>query len=467
MNMTDFIPGEGYRLDIVGADDSVLVDSWTSQIKADVVNRAGAIQVDTVSGKIYGPMIGDIEDIDGTVLFDLTAKLFSTDVQGDVLDSTGSVFVDHITRSINGNITGNLIAQDNSVMVDSYNSVIRADSFHGEFYGELFGSITSDSIIYGTFNGDFNGTVYGEFYGNTVGNLTGETVGTHTGLVLGDVVGNLQGDLVDKSGTKTLTTYSAELDEYSWLGGISHPNDPAVLGPVLLLGKDRTDSELKANVSHYDGSRVIVLKPTGDVKAELYGNLIGNFAREDAVLMSSTDDSLDIMYLNKNIKINAGDTGSVTITASNYFKRIAVNAPNDPKEVIMTYKGTDDNKIALTPGSIVYEQLVEAYDGTDFKELGSISYVWDNKNHTHVTTDNFIPGALAINLSNGTNEPREDNPNIFIFTGAGVFSTPVIKLGSKTFSQRDSLMPEAGTMIFNSSNNTFQGFNGTSWVDLG
>jgi hypothetical protein len=465
MNMTDFIPGEGYRLDVVGADDSILVDSWTSQIKADVVNRAGAIQVDTVSGKIYGPMIGDIEDIDGTVIFDLAAKLLAADVKGDVLDSTGTVFVDHMTRSFNGNITGNLIAQDNSVIIDSYNSVVRADSFHGEFYGELFGSITSDSIIYGTFNGDFNGTVYGEFYGNTIGNLSGETVGTHTGLVLGDVVGNLQGNLVNRSGTAMLTTYTEDLDEYSWLGGIGHPNDPVVLGPVLLLGKNRTDAQLKANVVHYDGSRVVVLNTEGNVKANFYGNLDGSLCRENHQLVSSSDTSLNIMYIDKNISINSGNNGTVTITASNYFKNIAINN-NDPKEVIMTYKGTTDNKLALSPGDTVYQQLVEAYDGQGFKELGTTAFAWDDTGHAHSASDSSIPGVFTINLSDGTTPIMDDNPNAFIFRGNGVFSTPIVKLGSKTFSQRDSLTPEAGTMIFNSSNKKFQGWTGVEWVDL-
>jgi hypothetical protein len=32
--------------------------------------------------------------------------------------------------------------------------------------------------------------------------------------------------------------------------------------------------------------------------------------------------------------------------------------------------------------------------------------------------------------------------------------------------ERDAMSAEAGMIIFNSGSNTFQGFNGTSWVDL-
>ena len=77
--MADFIPGESYRLDVVGADSDVLVDSWTSQIKASVVSKSGALQVDVDTGKIFGPMIGDIHDLDGTVLFD-SQQMFSKQV---------------------------------------------------------------------------------------------------------------------------------------------------------------------------------------------------------------------------------------------------------------------------------------------------------------------------------------------------------------------------------------------------
>ena len=146
-------------------------------------------------------------------------------------------------------------------------------------------------------------------------------------------------------------------------------------------------------------------------------------------------------------------------------KNIAINN-NDPKEVIMTYKGTTDNKLALSPGDTVYQQLVEAYDGQGFKELGTTAFGWDDTGHAHSASDSSIPGAFTINLSDGKTTIGHDNPNAFIFRGNGVFSTPIVKLGSKTFSQRDSLTPEAGTMIFNSSNKKFQGWTGVEWVDL-
>ena len=50
--MTDFIPGDSYRLDIVGADSSIIIDSWLSQVKASVVNKDGQLQVDTTFGKL-------------------------------------------------------------------------------------------------------------------------------------------------------------------------------------------------------------------------------------------------------------------------------------------------------------------------------------------------------------------------------------------------------------------------------
>ena len=74
--MADFIPGEAYRLDIVGADESTLVDSWQGVIKADVVSNEGLIQVDVSTGKLYGPLVGDIHDPEGNVVYNASERLY-------------------------------------------------------------------------------------------------------------------------------------------------------------------------------------------------------------------------------------------------------------------------------------------------------------------------------------------------------------------------------------------------------
>ena len=90
--MTDFIPGDSYRIDIVGADSTLIIDSWLSQIKANVVNRDGVIQVDTTFGKLYGPLIGNIENDEGDILFNSDSRTVHMDVVGNVKDTNNATF---------------------------------------------------------------------------------------------------------------------------------------------------------------------------------------------------------------------------------------------------------------------------------------------------------------------------------------------------------------------------------------
>ena len=449
--MADFIPGEGYRLDVLGADDSVLVDSWAGQIKADVVDINGNIQVDTVSGKLYGPIIGDIQDIDGTVLYNSSINKFTVDVQGDVLDSTGVLLLDGLTRTLAGDVQGNVIGANGMTIVDYQNNEIHVETI----YGDLIGNITSTSTITGTFSGDFNGTAYGDFFGDVTGNTTGNHTGNVVGDLTGNVIGNVKGNLQSTETTLDITTYSAELGQHLWLGGIAHPD--SVGAPVLKLGATKQETFLTANLSNLDGSPAVQITDTG---ATFHGKLIGGIGDGQGTnVLTITNTNLDLYHTNVDI---LGDE-KVSIRSPYIEKHFKIGAV-DPKEVIYSYKGTNENKLALSVGDVAHSTSVEIYDGAGFKEIGNMAFVVD-PTKTIDTNNSFAPGVLVINLSDGIKDPSS-NSNRFVFDNSGKFTTSSMKLGSTTFAQRDSMTAEAGTIIFNSSNNKFQGYTGSGWVDL-
>ena len=464
--MSDFIPGEAYRLDIVGADESVLVDSWTSQIKASVVARDGTLQVDVDTGRIYGPLVGDIQDIDGTVIFDSISKTITASVFGDVLDTHGSIIVDTSLGIVNADLNGNVYDSTGSLLVDTANRTIDADAVYGTFYGDLIGNVTTENTMFGTFSGDFNGSHYGEFYGDIVGNLTGTVVGDVLGNVTGVVTGSLIGEIMADANTSLISKPTELYNQYTWLGGIGHPNpeqeSDIAKGPIVVLGETRADSHVVAHLNHFDGSNILILQ--NDYTADFYGKFNGDlYTPEGFPLIKKTDDSL--LISDDKIVIHAGESGTVIVKAKNHFKHFSVT-DNDPKEVIMTYKGDSDNKQAIVPGDIVYHQSVEAFDGAGFKELGNYTFAVD-PNKIHSTSNNYVPGMFVLSLSNGVNNPNESNAaNYFTFDGDGVFTSPVINLGSKTFSQRDSMTAKVGMIIFNTNSKKFQGYTGSGWVDL-
>ena len=54
--------GGQYRIDIVGADSSIIVDSNTGRISASLSNSVDTIVVDTEAAKFYGSLVGSVFD---------------------------------------------------------------------------------------------------------------------------------------------------------------------------------------------------------------------------------------------------------------------------------------------------------------------------------------------------------------------------------------------------------------------
>ena len=77
-------------------------------------------------------------------------------------------------------------------------------------------------------------------------------------------------------------------------------------------------------------------------------------------------------------------------------------------------------------------------------------------------------GKLQFLIGNGPNLADSATAE---FDKDGVFSAPIMKTGSYTTTQRDALTPAVGMMIYNTTDNKFQGYQNTSgttleWVNL-
>ena len=180
--MTEFVPGSQYRLDIVGSDESILVDSWNNFIKGSVAKADGTVMVDTSTGNVYATLVGSIVDSGGTVLVDLDTKNFYGNLIGDV--------VGDVTGDLNGNVTGNLLGDVTGNVLGSVTGEVT-----GDLYGDTFGTHRGLSI------GDVAGDVTGNVTGNVTGDLYGDVFGNVTGTVTGEVTGDLKGDVLSLDGS--------------------------------------------------------------------------------------------------------------------------------------------------------------------------------------------------------------------------------------------------------------------------
>lgn len=463
--MSDFIPGEAYRLDIVGADESVLVDSWTSQIKASVVARDGTLQVDVDTGRIFGPLVGDIQDIDGAVIFDSVSKIFTADVKGDVLDIEGNIVVDSGLGIVNATLSGNVIDLTGGLVVDAANRTVDADAVYGTFYGDLIGNVTTENTMFGTFSGDFNGGHYGEFFGdltgNVIGTLTGDLLGNMTGVVTGSLIGEVMAD----ANTSLMSPPNEQFDQYNWLGGIGHPGEiletDLAKGPIVVLGETRAESHVIAHLNHYDGRPVVHLDQIGNSPwpAHHFGKFRGD--------LYTSDDKILLAYNPNNGQINLKSYGILSLEANDgtgdlNFVSDTVTFNVRAAQTIRSFNGTWENKTALLPHEPVLAFTGEGYDGAGWRIGGGFGIYLADEPINQQAYKTFF----AIGLSDGVNAVSEDQSKSLIYDSSGKLTVPTMQLGETTFSQRDSMTPTAGTIIFNTSSKKFQGYTGTAWVDL-
>jgi outer membrane lipoprotein SlyB len=462
--MSDFIPGEAYRLDIVGADESVLVDSWTSQIKASVVARDGTLQVDVDSGKIYGPLIGDIHDLDGSVIFDSITKTLIADIKGNILDLEGNIIVDIDLGIVNANLNGSVYDANGLLLIDSANRTIDADAVYGTFYGDLIGNVTTENTMFGTFSGDFNGSHYGEFYGDIMGNLTGTVTGDVVGNVTGIVTGSLIGEIMADANTSLISKPDEQYSQYNWLGGIGHPAEiqdgDVAKGPIVVLGETRADSHVVAHINNYDGRPVVHLDQIGNSPwvAHHFGKFRGELYSNDDKSIVSYNQNTGQVYI-KSYSILTLDVNDGNSDLDIVVKNTNINTNGDV--VVSKFNGTWENKSQLNDRDGIITMTGIAYNGNGFVETGIFGIFAENK-----TEHNRYTSGFSIVLDDGINGPDYNLSNSLLFDSRGLLSIPKTKLTGTTFAQRDSAPAEEGMIIFNKNSKKFQGYTGTEWVDL-
>ena len=480
--MTDFIPGDSYRIDIVGADSTLIIDSWLSQIKANVVNRDGVIQVDTTFGKLYGPLIGNIENDEGDILFNSASRTVHMDLVGNVKDSNNNVVVDVNRSLVKGNLEGNIVNSVGDMIYDSGTNTLVVDRAVGEFYGKLYGEVDLVGTIVGTFDGNLTGNTTGQHkgnvQGNVVGNLTGDIVTAGGDLILegsnGILHGDLKGSILRPDNNEPVLTWNESLQHHVFRSGIEHPDTHF---PVLKFNNNDQETVYRGNIEYWDNSPVLTLtrwdgseKPS--VLAEFRGNVFGEVfdsARQPVLTVNEGQVRLEGGSTGE-INIGYNSTETVEVYADNISFKLQsnpVNTSNLGQINMFAFNGDHENKLPLNPGDHMMVVTTHAWDGIAYKIGGGMGFYAN----TDIEPDpdlEIYPTDFAITLSDGRNLPSAfwDNPTGLNFNGAGVLSVPIFKAKGHTEADLTDVSPEEGMIIFNKSTKKFQGYNGSSWVNL-
>jgi hypothetical protein len=242
-------------------------------------------------------------------------------------------------------------------------------------------------------------------------------------------------------------------------------------GPVLIVGENRGETALRANVIHYNGQEIITLHDPVDPTCEtapatIRGHFDGNFIYSDG---ETAQDALTVSAqgtvlhpVNGVVTIGGYITDAIDCDVNIFSDAITVETSADEEFLnVKNYNGTVNAKTAIGADNPLAIISGEGYNGTDFVTGGLFGIYADA-----APTDTYVESKFVISLPKGNDNHDQTNPRRLSFDGDGVLTVPVFKARGTTFADRDSMVAEAGMIIFNVNTNKFQGYDGNNWIDL-
>jgi hypothetical protein len=254
-------------------------------------------------------------------------------------------------------------------------------------------------------------------------------------------------------GSRSISLLNGNIDLPS---GTTLGGDP--LGAATLQG-----TNLNVNIIR-DDSTTMVNTSTGVVVGTFFGDLKGSVAGDDSTIL---------------IDGISNTVGNMTAT----FKGKVLDAVSEEFQILSTSTETLSlrNLVPATPG-IVGGMNIKSSNGTiavpsntnagdilggykfygyrtgGYKFAAAVVSQWDS---TADFGSDIPKSTVALVTGSNTSTPWQATLN-----GNGVFTAPIIKAtsyGNTSFPDN----PERGWIIFDSTNNLFKGWNGTTWATLG
>lgn len=131
------------------------------------------------------------------------------------------------------------------------------------------------------------------------------------------------------------------------------------------------------------------------------------------------------------------------------------------------YRGTPDVPEDVPQGYPIAQMSCVSYYGGFFKYTGQFGFVLEDQTTAgpDVSPATFVVGSESsyADFENGDLETAE---GALRFTSKGILKVPVLKVNSYDAAGITGITAETGMIIFNGDTGKFQGFDGTSWVDL-
>ena len=269
--------------------------------------------------------------------------------------------------------------------------------------GRIVGPVVTSSVTATNVVGNLTGDVVGSVTGNVVGNTTGTHFGAVTGSVTGDVVGSVFAD-----------------DSSSVIDSIAK---------ILTITKITQTGNLQINA-------------TGGVSVASGSNLtIGSVGDDNA-------------FKNGQLIIKRSNTSGVAMSVNTYHDSDNVADIKSVKS-----RGTEDTPASYQAGDRTMELVGQAFDGSSNRENVTLAF-----ETTAAVSNNVAPGKATFKIRNPAGTNTE-----FVFQNDGGLVMPAsgyVQFGSITTTERNALTAANGMVIYNTSDNKFQGYENGAWVNL-
>ena len=369
------------------------------------------------AGETYAINIkGDVVAEDSTVVFDAA---------NNTLSNLVSVTATSLEGALTGDVKGSVFGDDSTVIVDSVNNTLSAFRSNMDFLktryvepSDGFTSVTFQPITGGTANGVFikaeDDTPFLQLLQTSDADLSADA----------DPIGQLNFIRADSNGVKTFSTVNVTKDFIEISHNAAGGNPAAVVENKAIYNKD---------------GLVGIGTKTPSAKLDIEGEVkIGSLTTTERNALTGVNGL--ILYNETTNQLESYENGAWGATGGGGGASIGNFTLGSS-----TIDTTDSSGIIMTPAVTVSSDLTVEND-----------LVVTNT----VTADRFI--------STGTETPEisaSANLNLTAGNAVVVTSSP-LRMASFTTTERNTLAAQNGDIVYNTTDNKFQGYENGSWANL-
>jgi len=494
---TGVIEGQEYAIDIQGSvrgdDTTVIVDSVLGRVSADLYGDGSNITnitLDQLSDvDTTGIATNSILKYDGAnwvVGTDDTSGTFTVKDEGVALSGAATSF-----DFVGDGVTVSGIGSEKTITIPGGSGgtgIIEGQTYRIDINGDI---IADDStIMVNSFNNTI--TASGGFFGDLVGNVTGDVVGSLKGSIFGD-----DSSIVYDSAADTLAVFRAEMSlletrdispETGFTSVTISPRSGETANRLILTATDSTPS--------FD----IQLESASDLSAS--DNFVGaiNFKIDDSNPILSYGGinmrKSRLTFVNDASGAYADAKSMVLADGLVGIGTVAPEATLDVQGEIKVGSLTTAQRTALTAvnGMILYNSDTgefQAYENGGWtpmiSDLGNIEFtgsVIDTADSSAITVTPAVTLSSDLSVENhltvtgtvtadkfvatGTETPEiSASANLNLTAGNAVVITgSPLRMASFTTTERDALAAQNGDVIYNTTDNKFQGYENGAWANL-